>query len=220
MKGFWKFFKVGGNSSVTRHATFWVLLRRRATRKPRRPRRNPLLKSPRFIRLRLWWWCSPRYYIGRMSTAQTWQTVSTSLESTARLAEALGARLRGGEVIELVSDVGGGKTTFVRSLAKGMGSLDKVGSPTFTISRQYQAGDLTLHHFDFYRLVEPGLMASELVEIVDDPKAVIAIEWANIVDNVLPAERLTIGIIATGENERTFTFLYPENMSYLAGNNT
>jgi tRNA threonylcarbamoyladenosine biosynthesis protein TsaE len=129
----------------------------------------------------------------------------------------LGARLRGGEVIELVSDVGGGKTTFVKSLAKGMGSTDTVGSPTFTISRQYTAGVLTLYHFDFYRLHEPGIMAAELSEVLSDESAVVAIEWADIVEGVLPAERLTITITATGENERTFKFSCPQTLDYLKG---
>jgi tRNA threonylcarbamoyladenosine biosynthesis protein TsaE len=147
----------------------------------------------------------------------TWQTVSTSTDDTARLAERLGARLRGGEVIELVSDVGGGKTTFVKSLAKGMGSTDTVGSPTFTISREYTAGELTLYHFDFYRLHEPGIMAAELSEVLSDESAVVAIEWADIVEGVLPAERLTITITATGENERTFKFSCPQTLDYLKG---
>jgi len=156
----------------------------------------------------------------RMSTALTWQTVSSSTENTARLAGNLGAKLRGGEVIELVSDIGGGKTTFVRSLVKGMGSADKVASPTFTIRREYAAQDLKLYHFDFYRLAEPGIMADELVEIIDDPKAVIAIEWAEIVENVLPQNRLTIDIKATGEFEREFTFKYPEKLAYLIEKDT
>lgn len=155
-----------------------------------------------------------------MSTAQTSQIVSTSTEHTARLAESIGAKLRGGEVIELVSDLGGGKTTFVRSLAKGMGSTDKVGSPTFTISREYTAGDLTLYHFDFYRLGEAGIMSDELVEVMNDPKAVVAIEWAGIVEDVLPPERLTIHITATGENERAFDISYPEKLMYLIEANT
>jgi tRNA threonylcarbamoyladenosine biosynthesis protein TsaE len=146
--------------------------------------------------------------------------VSTSTDDTARLAEAVGAKLRGGEVLELISDLGGGKTTFVRSLAKGMGSTDKVGSPTFTISREYKAGDLTLHHFDFYRLAEAGIMSEELTEVLNDPQAVVAIEWAGIVENVLPADRLTIKITATGETERVFDITYPPKLAYILEKNT
>jgi tRNA threonylcarbamoyladenosine biosynthesis protein TsaE len=155
-----------------------------------------------------------------MNTVKTWQTVSMNTGDTERLGKHLGANLRGGEVIELVSDVGGGKTTLVRSLAEGMGSHDRVASPTFTISREYRAGDLTIHHFDFYRLHEPGLMAAELAEVVHDPQAVTVIEWANIVENVLPDDRLTITITATGETERKFIFDYSEKLSYLIPENT
>ena len=145
----------------------------------------------------------------------TWQTTCENLEQTLALANALGHKLRGGEVIELVSDLGGGKTTFVRGLAAGMGSTDRVSSPSFTLTNQYQAGDLTLQHFDFYRLNEPGIMRDELAEVVADPKTVTVVEWAGIVDDVLPAERLTIGISATTETGRQFQLTYPNSLSYL-----
>ncbi len=117
-----------------------------------------------------------------------------------------------------MSDVGGGKTTFVRGLAKGMGSNDKVASPTFTISREYRAGDLTMYHFDFYRLPQAGIMAEELAEVVGDRQAVVVVEWAGIVENVLPAERLTIQITPTGETERVFNFSFPDKLAYLVEN--
>src|SRR5690349_8475192 len=105
-----------------------------------------------------------------MSTVETWQIKSSNSENTEQLGRELGARLRGGEVIELASDLGGGKTTFVRGLAVGMGSIDAVSSPSFTISQVYNSDNLSLHHYDFYRLGEPGLMAQELSEVLDDPK--------------------------------------------------
>lgn len=127
----------------------------------------------------------------------------------------LGERLRGGEVLELVSDLGGGKTTFVRGLAAGMGSHDQVSSPTFTLSNEYDAGKLTLRHFDFYRLSEPGIMRDELAEMLGEPTTVTVIEWAAIVEDGLPAERLTIRITATGDSSRRFTFEYPAQLEYL-----
>jgi tRNA threonylcarbamoyladenosine biosynthesis protein TsaE len=152
-----------------------------------------------------------------MSTVETWQIKSSNSENTEQLGRELGARLRGGEVIELSSDLGGGKTTFVRGLAVGMGSLDAVSSPSFTISQVYNSDNLSLHHYDFYRLGEPGLMAQELSEVLDDPKAVVVVEWAGIVDDVLPGERVSITITATGEDERVFDFRAPESLSYLRG---
>jgi len=155
------------------------------------------------------------YYTEVKNKVLSWQTASNSSESTETIGQKLGSRLRGGEVIELVSDLGGGKTTFVRGIARGLGSQDVVASPTFTISRQYRAGELTLYHFDFYRLGEPGIVAAELLEVIDDPKAIVVIEWGEIVENVLPAGRLTITFQSTGEAMRQLIFQYPNKLSYL-----
>ena len=106
--------------------------------------------------------------------------------------EALGRRLKGGECIELIGDVGAGKTTLTKSIAKGMGIDEEVQSPTFTLSRIYDTPKLSLHHYDFYRLNEPGVMSYELSESLDDPRAVTVIEWAETVAAVLPEKRLII----------------------------
>ena len=145
----------------------------------------------------------------------SWQTISNSPEITETIGQELGTRLRGGEVIELVSDLGGGKTTFVRGIARGLGSHDAVASPTFTISRQYRTGELTLYHFDFYRLSEPGIVAAELTEVINDPKAIVVIEWGEIVENVLPVDRLTVTFQSTGETIRQLIFNYPRKLNYL-----
>lgn len=140
---------------------------------------------------------------------------ATSADMTEQLAEKLGARLHGGEIIELVSDLGGGKTTFVRGLSRGMGSQDIVRSPSFAIANRYQAGELTLHHFDFYRLDDPGILAHELAEIMQDDKAIVVVEWANIVAPVLHAPHLTITLQHTGENTREIAIDYPKKYNYL-----
>ena len=124
----------------------------------------------------------------------------------------LGSRLRGGEVIELRSDIGGGKTTFARGLAKGAGSKDRVSSPTFTLSRIYKTQNFEIHHFDFYRLKDPGILADQLAEAVSDDNVVI-VEWADIVKDVLPERRISIEFkpTAASPDERQITFFYPEN---------
>jgi len=149
-----------------------------------------------------------------MSEKLQWQTISTSADQTETLAEKLGAALKGGEVIELVSDLGGGKTTFVRGLVRALGSTDKVASPTFTISKVYNAGKLIVHHFDFYRLGEPGIIADELQEVVDDPEAIVVVEWADVVQHVLPEDRITITIEQTAEGDRRLTFTVAEPLAY------
>jgi tRNA threonylcarbamoyladenosine biosynthesis protein TsaE len=103
-------------------------------------------------------------------------------------------------------------------LARGLGSVDRVASPTFTISRVYKGGKYELHHFDFYRLHEAGLIQHELADVIDDPKIVTVIEWGEVVSHVLPDERLTIHIKRTGDEERRLTFEYPDSLSYLLEN--
>lgn len=120
-----------------------------------------------------------------------------------KFGEKLGRLVAGGQVIELIGDVGAGKTTLTKAIARGMGITDNIQSPTFTISNRYQAPrDLTLVHYDFYRLTEAGIMADELGEEEDDSTAVIVIEWGDIIRDVLRSDRLTIRIIATAETER------------------
>ena len=120
-----------------------------------------------------------------------------------RLGEKLGGLLRGGEIIELVGDVGAGKTTLTKGIAKGLKIDEDIQSPSFTISRVYDARDgLTLAHYDFYRLQDAGVMADELHETLHAATAITIIEWADIVSGVLPAERLTIRISPLSEEAR------------------
>lgn len=118
-------------------------------------------------------------------------------------------------MIELVGDLGSGKTSFVKGLANGIGSQDLVRSPSFTLSNQYTGKQLILNHFDFYRLDDPGIMRDELAEILERPDAVIVIEWANIVEDVLPNNRLTVSLKPISENKRAISFEYPESLNYL-----
>lgn len=98
-------------------------------------------------------------------------------------------------VIELVGDVGAGKTTFVRGLAEGLGVKEPVTSPSFTISKTYalpEGGRLV--HYDFYRLPEPGLMADDLAENLADEKNVVVIEWGESVNDLLPKKHSRVEI--------------------------
>lgn len=109
------------------------------------------------------------------------------------LGERIGRLLHGGEFIELVGDVGAGKTTLTKGLAVGLAIDEDVQSPSFTISRQYEARDgIRLAHYDFYRLSDAGIMAHELSEVTEDPLIVTVVEWAGAVQHVLPEDRLQI----------------------------
>jgi tRNA threonylcarbamoyladenosine biosynthesis protein TsaE len=140
---------------------------------------------------------------------------STSSKDTEKIAEIIGRNLRGGEVIELASDLGGGKTVFARGLAHGAGSYDEVASPTFMISKVYNCPKFTIHHFDFYRLNDAGIVALELQEVLGDSKVVTVIEWAGIVENVLPASRMRVEIEQTGDESRQLKIYAPKEMTYL-----
>jgi tRNA threonylcarbamoyladenosine biosynthesis protein TsaE len=118
----------------------------------------------------------------------------------------LGRLLKGGECIELVGDVGAGKTTLVKGVAQGLEIDETVQSPSFTISRVYDTPrELRLAHYDFYRLHDAGIMADELREAAADAQTITIIEWADIVSGVLPDDHLTITIQATGESDRKLT---------------
>lgn len=124
-----------------------------------------------------------------------------SLDETQRFAFLLGQHLRGGSVLELVGDVGTGKTTFTKGLAKGLSVKDDVQSPSFTISRVYSARDgLELHHYDFYRLSDPGIMQYDIAESTHDQNVVTVVEWAESVRQVLPEETVRLDF-SYGENE-------------------
>ena len=111
--------------------------------------------------------------------------------------------LGGGEIIELIGDIGSGKTTLVKGIAAGLGVNEYVQSPSFTINRVYKGRDnLTLSHYDFYRLDNAGIMAQELQEVIGDPNTITIIEWAGVVNNMLPSDRLSVHIVALSENDR------------------
>lgn len=119
------------------------------------------------------------------------------------LGKKLGALLTGGEIIELIGDVGAGKTTLTKGIAAGLAIDEDIQSPSFTISRVYSGrDDLTLAHYDFYRLHDAGIMAEELHETIRDPQIITVIEWADIVTGMLPDDRLTIYLQPISETSR------------------
>lgn len=155
-----------------------------------------------------------------MNTGMTYQTKSTSSEDTSRIGEKLGAKCKGGEIFLLSSDLGGGKTTLSKGIAKGLSSQDVVSSPTFTVSNVYDAkNDIKVYHFDFYRLQEGGVVEQELRELSEDPKVVILIEWGDIIDESLPADMIRISIdrVSSGEDNRQVIVDIPDKYKYLWG---
>lgn len=96
-------------------------------------------------------------------------------------------------MIELLGDIGAGKTTFTQGLALGLGYHDEVPSPTFTIARSYPVRNgLTLHHLDFYRLSGHDIATDQLSEFADDPEVIVVIEWPGNGGANLPEKRLQV----------------------------
>jgi tRNA threonylcarbamoyladenosine biosynthesis protein TsaE len=122
-----------------------------------------------------------------------------------KVAKDLAARGKRGAVIELVGDVGAGKTTFTRGLAKGLGVVKPVTSPSYTISRSYafsmDGEEQILDHYDFYRLGDPGLMTETLAESIASGHLVV-VEWADSASDVLPSERLTLRFALNEDGSR------------------
>lgn len=110
-------------------------------------------------------------------------------------------------VIELVGDVGVGKTTFTRGLAEGLGVDESVTSPSFTISKRYafDSGSCKgeLIHYDFYRLGDPGIMSDELRETLTEPNSVVVIEWGGDVAELLPEQKYHLEISLNEDGSRT-----------------
>ena len=130
----------------------------------------------------------------------------TPNRATARMGEDAAAGPAGATVVELVGDVGAGKTTFVRGLAKGLGIKEPVTSPSFTISKSYAlptGGRLI--HYDFYRLQDPGLMSEDLTENLESPNNIIVIEWGESISDLLPNNHTIIKIDYNEDGSRNIS---------------
>lgn len=115
----------------------------------------------------------------------------------------------------LASDLGGGKTALVKAIVKGAGSKDHVTSPSYTISNNYQAKSLSIHHYDFYRLQDAGIIKQSISEDLVDPEAVVIVEWADVIENDLPEDRLTIAIQVVDNESRILDVTAPEKFGYI-----
>jgi tRNA threonylcarbamoyladenosine biosynthesis protein TsaE len=143
--------------------------------------------------------------------------VCKTSDDTKRLAEHMGRAMRGGEVIEFHSDLGGGKTTFMKGLAVGMGVTDVVQSPTFSISQLHKADHgLELHHFDFYRLDDPGVVRASLAESLAQSNTVVAVEWGGTVHDVLGNTIISITLTVQEDDARVITIVVPATFDYVA----
>ncbi|GAB1476087.1 tRNA (adenosine(37)-N6)-threonylcarbamoyltransferase complex ATPase subunit type 1 TsaE [Bacillota bacterium] len=126
-------------------------------------------------------------------------------------AEALGVQLAKGlgpsSVVALSGELGAGKTTFTKAIAKGLGITDLITSPTFTIIHEYKGGRLPLYHFDVYRLNEEEELRNLGYEEYFYGDGVCVIEWADKIEEYLPENAILITIsYGANEGERIFSF--------------
>ena len=104
----------------------------------------------------------------------------------------LGQEARAGQVYTLVGDLGVGKTVFTKGLAAGLGIEEPVSSPTFTIVQVYEEGRLPFYHFDVYRIGDIEEMDEVGFEEYVMGEGVSLIEWANLIEEILPEHRTNI----------------------------
>ncbi len=134
------------------------------------------------------------------------EIISNSYEETAAVAAEFAETLNGGEVIAMYGDLGAGKTAFVQGLARGLGIDRHITSPTFTIVNEYE-GRLPLYHFDVYRIADPD----EMYEIGYDEYitngGVCIIEWAELIEELLPEDCIRIEILKDDEKGDDFRII-------------
>ena len=141
-------------------------------------------------------------------------TVTTeSEEETKELGRKLGQALKPGDILALTGDLGAGKTHFTMGVAESLHITDYITSPTFTIVNEYKNGTMPLFHFDAYRLGDPEELLEIGFEEYEAAGGLMIIEWADIVESILPDRTVWIKIERQDMvdiNRRTVTFELPE----------
>lgn len=130
--------------------------------------------------------------------------ISNSAEETKKTAADFAKTLKSGDVLCMYGDLGAGKTAFVQGLARGLGIGEPITSPTFTIVNEYY-GNMPLYHFDVYRIADSDEMYEVGYEEYVYGDGVSVIEWAELIEDILPRTRYKITIlrdISLGEDYR------------------
>ena len=117
-----------------------------------------------------------------------------SAEETFNLGVEIGKKAVKGQVFTLVGDLGVGRTVFTQGLAKGLDIMESISSPTFTIVQVYDEGRLPFYHFDVYRIGDISEMDEIGYEDYVYGEGVSLIEWANLIEEILPENRTSIMI--------------------------
>ena len=124
-----------------------------------------------------------------------------SEKETERIGEAIGRASEPGTVVALIGDLGTGKTTLTKSIARGLGVTETVTSPTFNIIREYTTGRIPLYHFDVYRIGDPDEMFELGYEEYFYGDGICVVEWADIIEELLPEDAVIIRIERGADEE-------------------
>lgn len=143
-----------------------------------------------------------------------------SPSETKKLGRLLGERIlkekKGPVILALIGELGGGKTTFLKGLALGLGIKDKILSPTFIIIKKFPLGDekfKNFYHIDCYRInQEKELLVLDFKKILSNPRNIIAIEWANKIKNYLPKQSIQIKFSILSPRKRKITITKLEKL--------
>lgn len=136
-----------------------------------------------------------------------------SPEETREVGVELGGLLKQGDIVCLTGDLGAGKTTLTQAIAKGLDVDDYVTSPTFTIINEY-SGRYPVYHFDVYRIEDVDEMYDLGYEEYFYSDGVAIIEWADIIEDILPEERLNINIKRGTEKDLREISIYGNGERY------
>ena len=131
-----------------------------------------------------------------------------SPEETFQFGEKLGREAKPGQIYTLNGDLGTGKTVFTQGFAAGLGITEPVNSPTFTIVQIYEEGRMPFYHFDVYRIGDVEEMDEIGYEDCFYGEGVCLIEWAELIEEILPDDRISITIekdLAQGFDYRRIT---------------
>ncbi|MGO1479097.1 tRNA (adenosine(37)-N6)-threonylcarbamoyltransferase complex ATPase subunit type 1 TsaE [Senegalia sp. (in: firmicutes)] len=131
------------------------------------------------------------------------EIITIDTRETEKLGEKIGKLLNSGDVICLDGDLGAGKTTLTKSIARGLEVEEYVTSPTFTIVNEYD-GRLHVNHFDVYRIADIDEMYDIGYEEYIYSESVSIIEWASNIGEILPDQRIEIYIETIDANSRKF----------------
>ena len=134
-------------------------------------------------------------------------------QETFCIGEKLGKLLQSGDIVCLSGDLGAGKTAMTKGIGKGTGVSDYVTSPTYTIINEYQ-GRIPLYHFDVYRLEGVEEMYELGYEEYFFGDGAVVLEWADIVKDIIPKERLWITILKTKDDDTREIILEPTGERY------